>query len=300
MGSLAFKKHCFESMIQYVSATARLCGRRTSPQIWQTPSAILQRPALRARNQKERYPTTHIFYPQQRSLSISLDRHSRPSECRNVSKYQNSHVIIDEEKVLTTIDNHSESSPGLDNETIYAKSSGPDASAIAVIRISGPACAQIYHSLCPDRRLPRQRYAAVRTLYHPKDKTNILDSDAVVIRFDAPNTATGEDMLELHTHGGIATVTAGLSAIGQIDSLGDILTAETELQRRASLRGPYQQLGRIYDQWRTSLIEELAHAAADTDHSEEHSLDDMAGTWDRIIEKVQRIQEEITYHQMGA
>lgn len=168
----------------------------------------------------------------------------------------------------------------------------------------------------------------MRTLYHPKEKTNILDSDAVVIRFDAPNTATGEDMLELHTHGGIATVTAVLSAIGQInpkairaanpgeftrrafandkldleqiESLGDILTAETELQRRASLRGPYQQLGRIYDQWRTSLIEELAHAAADTDHSEEHSLDDMAGTWDRIIEKVQRIQEEITYHQMGA
>ncbi|PVH86612.1 P-loop containing nucleoside triphosphate hydrolase protein [Cadophora sp. DSE1049] len=216
----------------------------------------------------------------------------------------------------------------MDNETIYAKSTGPDASAIAVIRISGPACTQIYHALCPDKKLPLKRYAAVQTLYHPKDRTNILDSDAVVIRFDAPNTATGEDMLELHTHGGIATVTAVLSAIGQvnpkairaaipgeftrrafandkldleqIESLGDILTAETELQRRASLRGPYQQLGRIYDQWRTSLIEELAHAAADTDHSEEHSLDDMAGIWRRIIDKVRTIQEEIAFHQMGA
>lgn len=176
--------------------------------------------------------------------------------------------------------------------------------------------------------MPRTRYATVRTLYHPTERKNILDSDAVVISFCSPNTATGEDMLELHTHGGIATVTAVLSALGQInpkairaanpgeftrrafnnnrldleqiESLGDILTAETELQRRASLRGPYRQLSRIYDKWRTSLIEELAHAAADTDHSEEHSLDDMAGIWLRIINKVEMMQEEISYHQKGA
>ena len=134
-------------MIQYASATARLCARRTSSQIWQMPSAVLKRHAPTGRNQGEHHIPKHTFYLQQRSLSISLDRHSRPSECRNVSKYQNSRVITDEEKVLTTIDNHSESSPGLDNETIYAKSSGPDASAIAVIRISGPACTQVNNIL---------------------------------------------------------------------------------------------------------------------------------------------------------
>ncbi|KAH7412492.1 tRNA modification GTPase-like protein mss1 [Cadophora sp. MPI-SDFR-AT-0126] len=317
-------------MIQHAIATARLCARRNFSQKWDLPLAILNGPTLTARIHGRRPAVTtktNTCYSNQRLFSIGIN-HQRPAEHTTVPLKQGPYVKPAEAEILTTTDEIPRWNSAIDNETIYAKSTGPDASAIAVIRISGPACTEIYHALCPEKKLPLQRYVAVRTLYHPKDRTNILDSDAVVIRFGAPNTATGEDMLELHTHGGIATVTAVLSAIRQvnpktiraanpgeftrrafandkldleqIESLGDILTAETELQRRASLRGPYQQLGRIYDQWRTSLIEELAHAAADTDHSEEHSLNDMAGIWLRIIDKVQTIQEEISYHQIGA
>ncbi|KAK0121578.1 mitochondrial splicing system protein [Cadophora gregata] len=318
-------------MIQHATATARLCARRAFSPIWHMPLAILNRPALMARNHGQHPPVAnniHTCFSQQRSFSKSINRHNNTAEGTVVSANQEKYAKTEEEEMVTATYRMPEWNPVTDNETIYAISTGPDASAIAVIRISGPACTQIYQALCPGRKLPPKRYAAVRTLYHPNDRTNIIDSDAVVIQFGAPNTATGEDMLELHTHGGIATVTAVLSAIGQvnpkliraaspgeftrrafandkldleqIESLGDILTAETELQRRASLRGPYQQLGRIYDSWRTSLIEELAHAAADTDHSEEHNLDDMAGIWPRITEKVRTIQEEISYHQMGA
>ncbi|KAH7342326.1 GTP-binding protein TrmE N-terminus-domain-containing protein [Rhexocercosporidium sp. MPI-PUGE-AT-0058] len=218
--------------------------------------------------------------------------------------------------------------PVSDSQTIYALSTAAGRGAIAIIRISGPACMQIYQALCPGKKAPRERYATVRTLCHPKDTNNVLDSDAIVLLFDAPNTATGEDMLELHVHGGPATVKAVMSAIsevnpkairaaapgeftrrafyndrldlGQIESLGDTLSAETEFQRRAALRGRSGELSRIYEDWRNSLIEELAHAAADTDHSEEHSLDDMAGIWPRIINKVKAMQDEISSHRLGA
>ncbi|CZS97609.1 related to GTPase MSS1, mitochondrial [Rhynchosporium graminicola] len=214
-----------------------------------------------------------------------------------------------------------------EGQTIYALSTGAGRAAIAIIRISGPACNRIYTALCPDQKLPRRRYAALRTLYHPADEKNVLDSDAVVLRFDGPNTATGEDMLELHVHGGPATVKAVMSAIsevdpeaihaagpgeftrrafdnnkldlGQIESLGDTLSAETELQRRAALRGRSGELSRIYEEWRHSLIEELSYAAADSDHSEDHSLD-MEGIWPRIISKVEKMQRDMILHQQGA
>lgn len=135
-------------------------------------------------------------------------------------------------------------------------------------------------------------------------------------------------MLELHIHGGPATVKAVMSTIhqidpllirtaapgeftrrafangrldlGQVESLGNTLSAETELQRRAALRGRSGQLGRIYEQWRSELIEGLALASADTDHSEEHSLDDMAGIWSDIVKLAEHIRHEIKYHRKGA
>ncbi|KAI9685563.1 MAG: mitochondrial splicing system protein [Bathelium mastoideum] len=66
------------------------------------------------------------------------------------------------------------------------------------------------------RALPKPRYAALRTLYDPSQPPSpesILDSDALVLYFPAPKTVTGEDVLELHVHGGTATVRAVLAAI---------------------------------------------------------------------------------------
>ncbi|KAK2625411.1 hypothetical protein QTJ16_004723 [Diplocarpon rosae] len=132
----------------------------------------------------------------------------------------------------------------------------------------------IYAALCPNKAIPAARKIAVRTLYSPSDPTIILDSDAVVLRLIAPRSSTGEDMLELHVHGGPATVRAVMSAIAdvhprsiraagpgeftrrafanekldlaQIESLGDTLSAHTEQQRRAALRGRSGELSRAY------------------------------------------------------
>ncbi|KAK7751273.1 mitochondrial splicing system protein [Diatrype stigma] len=80
---------------------------------------------------------------------------------------------------------------------------------------------KIYHGLCPTKSFPKPRYASVRTLYDPgppvagvsQQQQDILDSEALVLYFPAPHTVTGEDVLELHVHGGSATVKAVLSAI---------------------------------------------------------------------------------------
>ncbi|OAA61249.1 mitochondrial GTPase [Niveomyces insectorum RCEF 264] len=127
-----------------------------------------------------------------------------------------------------------------DDATIYALSSAPGKAGIAVIRVSGPACLDIYRALCPGARPLRPRYAAVRTLYDPdliktkpvaKDDSDdaVLDNQAVVLYFAAPRTVTGEDVLELHVHGGPAT-TASSSPPSLPDALGAV---EAEGIRRA-------------------------------------------------------------------
>ncbi|KAI9785264.1 MAG: mitochondrial splicing system protein [Peltula sp. TS41687] len=164
--------------------------------------------------------------------------------------------------------------PSNSDATIFALSSGSGRAAIAVIRVSGPACVEIYHALCPRSLLPKPRYAAVRTIYDPRgDPTKIanaiLDPGALVLFFPGPKSVTGEDVLEFHVHGGPAVVNSVLTAIShakgaassqhiryaepgeftrraflndrldlvQVESLGDTLDAVTEQQRKLSVRG---------------------------------------------------------------
>ncbi|KAH0279048.1 P-loop containing nucleoside triphosphate hydrolase protein, partial [Aureobasidium melanogenum] len=191
--------------------------------------------------------------------------------------------------------------------TIYALSTAPGRAAIAIIRISGPACNDIYHALCPGQRPLKPRYAAVRTLYSPGTKVspeNLLDFSALLLYFPAPNTATGEDLLELHVHGGTAVVRAVLSAISQcssaigairyaeageftrrafmndrldltqVEALGDTLSANTEQQRRLSVRGTTNTLSLRYESWRQMLLAARGELEALIDFSEDQHFDE--------------------------
>ena len=93
-------------------------------------------------------------------------------------------------------------------DTIYALSSGRPPAAISVIRISGPHAHAA--SLQISGSLPETRSAAVRELRHPASG-ELLD-EALILRFDAPASSTGEDIVELHCHGGRAVVAAVLAA----------------------------------------------------------------------------------------
>ena len=75
---------------------------------------------------------------------------------------------------------------------------------------------QIYRCLCPSKPLPKPRHATLRRLYTPHlppSPSTLLDSGALILFFPGPNTVTGEDVLELHVHGGPAIVRAILAAI---------------------------------------------------------------------------------------
>jgi len=95
----------------------------------------------------------------------------------------------------------------------------------------------IYHALCPCTPFPKPRHATLRRLYTPRlqpSPTTVLDASALILHFPAPNTVTGEDVLELHVHGGPAVVRAVLAAIPQC--------AETAASSPSSPLSPSSQI----------------------------------------------------------
>ncbi|KAG5934194.1 hypothetical protein E4U53_000743 [Claviceps sorghi] len=219
-------------------------------------------------------------------------------------------------------------------DTIYALSTAHGRAGIAIIRISGPSCLQIYHALCPDSRPPKPRRATIRPLFHPESSAsspepNVLDPESLVLYFPSPKTVTGEDVLELHVHGGPATVKAVLSAIprchttsltryaepgeftkrafvndrldlAQIESLGDTLDAETEQQRRAAVRGNSGALGRTYDGWREKLLQARGEIEALIDFSEDQHFDEpQSELLENVARQVGEILDGIHRHEIG-
>lgn len=184
--------------------------------------------------------------------------------------------------------------------------------------------------MCPARSIPKPRFAGVRTLYHPSsNQTIVLDSDAVVLYLPAPKTVTGEDVLELHVHGGNATVKAVLSAIpasapgsiryaepgeftkrafvndrldlAQVESLSDTLSAETEHQRRAAVRGSSGLLGKTYEAWRQDLLQARAEVEAIIDFSEDQHFDETPiDLLDNVTRQVREILASIDVHESAS
>lgn len=157
-----------------------------------------------------------------------------------------------------------------------------------------------------------------------------MDSDALVLFFPGPKTVTGEDVLELHVHGGSATVKAVLSAIrkcrssgairyaepgeftrraflngrldlAQVESLGDTLAAETEHQRRAAVRGNSGILGKTYDGWREDLLLARGEIEALIDFSEDQHFDESpTELLTNVTRLVEGILDSIRLHKLGS
>lgn len=189
----------------------------------------------------------------------------------------------------------------------------------------------MYRALCPNTKIPNARYAAFRSLRDPTDAHKILDSGALVLRFPHPHTATGEDVLELHVHGGPAVVKAILAAVGrcasptlpiryaepgeftrraflndrmdltQIESLGDTLSAVTEEQRRLSVRGTTSGLAERYEEWRTLLLYARGELEALIDFSEDQHFDespsDLAAS---VADQAEALLKNIRMHSQNA
>ena len=185
-------------------------------------------------------------------------------------------------------------------DTIFALSSGSPPAAIAVIRVSGPEAHAVGRRLASS--LPPARQALVREL---RDAEGALLDEALVLRFDGPASATREDLVEFHCHGGRAVVRAVLAAIasnagcreaqpgeftrralvnGRIDlteaeGLADLLEAETESQRRAALLMAEGALSTQISAWRESLLQLSARAEAAIDYVDEDAVDPDSGLY---------------------
>ena len=181
-------------------------------------------------------------------------------------------------------------------DTIFAVSSGQPPAAIAVIRVSGPQAFAATERLAG--RLPKPRRAGLRRLRDAAGET--LDS-ALVLSFPGPATATGEDLVELHCHGGRAVVAAVEGALaaqpgvrhaepgeftrralthGRIDlaeaeGLADLLEAQTERQWRAAIGAVEGQVSQALRGWmdRTATLSAAIEAMLDFAEEDDVPLD---------------------------
>lgn len=176
------------------------------------------------------------------------------------------------------------------DQTIFALSSGRPPSAIALVRVSGPQAGLVLTRLAG--KLPMPRQASRRLL---RDGAGQPIDDAVVLWFPGPGSATGEDVVEFHVHGGRAVLTALLADIslipntraaepgeftqrafenGKLDlteaeGLDDLIHADTDRQRRQALRQLQGLLGNRARDWRERIIEASALIEAGIDFSDE-------------------------------
>lgn len=182
-------------------------------------------------------------------------------------------------------------SPDRSGDTIFALSSGSPPVGVAVIRTSGPR-AHAAAAACAGA-LPPPRRAALRSFRDPASG-DLLDQ-ILLLRFDRPSSATGEDVVEYQCHGGRAVVRSILDTLGRqsgfrlaepgeftrraltngrIDlieagGLAELLAAETELQRRAAQARAGGAVSRMVEHWRQRLLVLAATAEVAIDYSDE-------------------------------
>ncbi len=187
-------------------------------------------------------------------------------------------------------------------DTIFALSSGTPPAGVAVIRMSGPGVRFGLETLIG--AVPEPRRISLRSIRSAGG--DVLDQGLVVF-FAAPASFSGEDVAELHVHGGRGVVAAVLGALSgidgfrpaeageftrrafanqrldltQVEGLADLVAAETEAQRRQALRQSDGTIGRLYEDWRRRLVRARALIEAELDFSDEDDIPASAssGAW---------------------
>ena len=200
---------------------------------------------------------------------------------------------------------------GLGLATIYALASGPGRAGIAVLRLSGPNAGEALARLTGGVSTPRR--ASLRAVRDPATG-EILDR-GLVLWFPGPASYTGEDMAEIHVHGGRASVAAILRALaglgsslelrmaepgeftrrayqaGKLDltaaeGLADLVAAETETQRRQAFRQMEGALGGLYQSWREAIVRASALMESEIDFSDQDLPEGLGGAAREGIESL--------------
>jgi tRNA modification GTPase len=182
--------------------------------------------------------------------------------------------------------------------TIYALSTGANKSGIAIIRISGKEVKEILSRII-SINLPKPRLATLCEIKDPV--TNELVDKGLLIWFPGPNSYTGDDLAELHIHGSKAVISALISVLSKLDNcrlaepgeftklafengklnlldvegLSDLISSETEIQRKQALKILSGDATKKYTNLRNRLLKILSNIEAKIDFPEEDLPEDI-------------------------
>ena len=200
--------------------------------------------------------------------------------------------------------------------TIYALSSGPGISGVAVIRLSGQDTSKVIQ-LLTGKEPPKPRVATLRKIN--KINTSELIDEGLILWFPGPESYTGEDMAEIQVHGSKAVVDALHSSLSDIEncrlaepgeftklafqngkinllkaeSIADLISSETEIQRQQAIKIMNGKSSDQFNFLREKLLKILSHVEAKIDFPEEdlpnNILDEIKNSSDEVINKIKKI-----------
>ena len=200
--------------------------------------------------------------------------------------------------------------------TIYALSTGPGISGIAVIRISGKNTKKVLE-LLTNKPLPLPKVATLRKINNIN--TSELIDEGLILWFPAPGSYTGEDMAELHVHGSKAVIEALHLSISRVDncrlaepgeftklafqngkinllkaeSIADLISSETEIQRQQAIKIMNGKSSQIFNKLRGNLLKILSHVEAKIDFPDEDLpkdiLREIKKTSSEVIQSIKKI-----------
>ena len=207
--------------------------------------------------------------------------------------------------------------------TIYALSTGPRISGIAVIRVAGKKTKDVIKTITGDK-LPKPRTATRRNFNYIN--TNELIDEGVLLWFPAPNSYTGEDLAEFHVHGSRAVINALHKTLSQIkncrlaepgeftkrafqngkisllkaESIADLISSETEIQRKQALQIMSGKSSDQFNSWRDKLLKILSHIEAKIDFPDEDLPKNILSYIQKTSDQVSsEIQKTLNDHKVG-
>ena len=186
----------------------------------------------------------------------------------------------------------------LDNKTIFAPSTHPGKAGVAIIRISGEDAFKAL-AIITNLTNPEPRKAIFSKISCPKTQ-DVIDH-AIIIAFPAPNSFTGENIVELHTHGSVAVINGIIAILSEIknlrialpgefarrsfmngkmdltqaEGLSDLIESETRLQQKQAIRQMSGELHKLYHSWRSKILTSLSYLEAFLDFPEEELPHDL-------------------------
>ena len=203
--------------------------------------------------------------------------------------------------------------------TIYALSSGPGVSGVAILRVSGKNTSEVIKKMT-NGDLPTPRVATLKKINNIN--TSELIDEGIILWFPAPNSYTGEDMAEFHVHGSISVINSIQNEISNIkncrlaepgeftklafqngkinllkaEGIADLISSETEIQRRQAIKIMNGLSANVFNEMRENLLKILTKVEAKIDFPDEdlpkEALDNVQKVSKGIQNKIEKILDD--------